>query len=505
MKLTGTRSGAVISYVYMAAQILVQLAYIPILLSVIGQAEYGLYQLIGSIMAYIVSINGVLASGVGRYYCMYRVSGDAEKMENTLAIAKRLYLLLSLCCVLAIAVIIPVFQSVYKGIFTESQLNECSLMLIVLGINAIVTMNNAINIAVITASEHFVFLKGSQLVTLIIQPVIVLLFAHLMPNALFVTLVVLAMNVLCSTGQRVYAKSVLRARYTYHGWDSCLAKSLLHFSAAIVLVTIADQVFWKTNQLIVGYFYGPELVAVYAVGAQIYSAYMSLGTSISSVYLPRVSELYHDKHDMEAISHLFAKIGRITFYLTAFVLGGFMLLGREFVYMWAGDGYEQAYFVALIVMIPFTIDLIQNLGLTILQVADKYYFRGYMYSGIAIVNLFCSFYLVGRVGLIGAAASTAISMFIGNGLCMNWYYSRKIGLDIGYFWRELKKPVIAFMITLLIAEPLQIMAFPAPNLMSFVIHGAIYSVLYAVIEWKFAFNEYEKETVKSYIHFNRKS
>ena len=62
------RSGVVATYVYTICNILVQLIYVPLLLSSIGQEEYGLYQLIGSIVSYIVSINGILAAGVGRFY-----------------------------------------------------------------------------------------------------------------------------------------------------------------------------------------------------------------------------------------------------------------------------------------------------------------------------------------------------------------------------------------------------------------------------------------------------
>lgn len=89
------KNGVLISYFYTAAQIIVQLVYVPLLLSCIGRSEYGLYQLVGSVMSYVVSINSVLASGVGRYYCMYKVDGDENMAENTLAIAKRMYWVLS--------------------------------------------------------------------------------------------------------------------------------------------------------------------------------------------------------------------------------------------------------------------------------------------------------------------------------------------------------------------------------------------------------------------------
>ena len=41
----------------------------------------------------------------------------------------------------------------------------------------------------------------------------------------------------------------------------------MSFSGGIIMATIADQIFWKTDQLIVGYLFGAEFVAVYSVGS----------------------------------------------------------------------------------------------------------------------------------------------------------------------------------------------------------------------------------------------
>lgn len=149
-------------------------------------------------------------------------------------------------------------------------------MLVVMGLNTIVTMNNTINIAAITANERFVFLKVTQTISLVVQLVLILLLVHIWPNALVVTLVIFAMNAACPLVQRRYAHNALKISYTFHGWDKVLAKGLLTFSIAIVLVTLADQIFWKTDQLIIGYFLGPAAVAVYAIGSQIYTVYIRI-------------------------------------------------------------------------------------------------------------------------------------------------------------------------------------------------------------------------------------
>ena len=493
------RVGAFLSYVYMAVNVVVQLIYVPLLLGAIGRDEYGMYQLIGSIMAYVISINGVLSAGVGRFYCKYIAEGDREKAENTLAISRRIYWIMSALALLAVGILTIVFRIVYSSSFTPAQIEECTAMLLVLGINTVVTMNNTVSIAAITAYERFVFLKLSSLIVLIAQPILVIYFTGLFPNALTVTVVILAMNAACAFVQSLYRRNILKVGRSYFGWDSKLAKALLGFSGAIVMVTIADQIFWKTDQLIVGYMFGAGSVAVYAVGAQIYQMYMNIGTAAGAIFLPRVSELYHKNHDFKGLSDLFIKFGRLNCLLLLFVLGGFTVFGQDFIKMWVGDGYFDSYLVAMIVMIPFTIVLIQSLGLTILQVTNQYYFRGTMYLTVAVLNIFLTFAFLALWGLPGAAISTAVSMLVGNGLIMNWYYSRKVGLDIRRFWKEILSIFLpAFAATALSAAAYFIIPFSHSGLMSFLLGCGVYGCLYVIFEWQFGMNFYEKGLLKSF-------
>lgn len=494
------RIGALISYVYMAVQVVVQLIYVPLLLGSIGQDEYGLYQLIGSVMSYLVSINGVLSAGIGRFYCKYIAEGEERKAENSLAIARRVYWGVSVFALVVVGLLIAVFRVVYGASFTTEQIEECTAMLVVLGVNAVVTMNNTISIAAITAHERFVFLKLSSLAVLVAQPFLVILLTRYFPSALCVSFVILGMNIICAAVQSLYRRNVLRVGKRYFGWDSRLAKALLSFSGSIILVTVADQIFWKTDQLIVGYMFGASSVAVYAVGAQIYQVYMNIGVAAGSVFLPRISELYHREHDMSGMSCLFIKFGRLNCMLLLFVLGGFAVFGQDFIRIWAGEGYFESYLVALIVMVPFTIDLIQNLGLTILQVTNQYYFRGVMYLAIAVVNIFLTVALLSIWGLPGAAISTGISMLIGNGFIMNWYYSKRVGLDIARFWREVVRIALpAFVSAAIVAAGYSIAPFTHGSVFALLAGCCLYALVYCASVWVFGMNEYEKGLVRSLV------
>lgn len=500
MKLSGPRVGVIASYLYTFGQIAVQLLFVPLLLGGIGRTEYGLYQLVGSVMAYIVSINGILSAGVGRYYCMYLAESDKTKMESTLAISKRLYWLISAISFIVVLALSAIVRVVYAGSFSGSQLDEMAAMLIVLGLNCIVTMNNAVHIAAITAYERFAFLKLSQLIALVMQPLLVVILMNCWKNALMVCCVILLTNALCALAQRGFCSHVLDVKTTYHGWDKSLASGLFKFGTAIIMVAIADQIFWKTDQLIIGYFYGADSVAIYAVGAQFFSAFMAVGTAVASVFMPKVSRLYHDKKDYASISDLFIRVGRISFIICWIILGAFAVIGDDFVSLWVGQGFHDSYLVAMIIMVPCTIDIIQNLGLTILQVEDKYYFRGIAYLAIAVLNVFATVALVQYFGIIGAVASTAAASILGNGLLMNLYYAKRVHLAILVFWREICKLMIPMtLVTIVFYACHHALQLPL-SWYSLLLAGASYIVVQIAVLWFFGFNAYEKNLVSSILH-----
>lgn len=491
--------GIILSYIYTATHVVVNLLYVPLLLRTIGQSEYGLYQLVGSLIAYISIMESLLSAGVVRYYCKYKNENNQEKMENVLAISQRIYSVFSLIvCVCGVALIFA-FKSLYASSLSLFEMQESIIMLVLLIANIIINIMNYVYVAVITASERFIFLKVISILSTIVQPALVYLLIKKYPYAIVIVVSVVLINLLVAFVRRIYSKKVLNATIHYHGKDSEFVKGLFQLSSTILFALIADQIFWKADQLVIGKVLNTSAVAVYSVGSQIYMNYTPLGTAISSVFMSRLSKLYDVEKDIQSISELFIKVGRIAFLFLGLVLCGFILFGQDFIMLWAGEGYKEAYYVAVIIMIPLTVDAMQNLGLTILQIMNKYGFRGKVYFAIAIVNIITTVFLVKIVGIVGAAISTAISMAIGNGVIMNFYYS-KLGLNMRKFWKEIIKFLPAVVIALIGGIFLQKIYF-ANAAISLVFHIVSFIIIYASSIFIFGLTKKEKalifkETIK---------
>lgn len=491
------RIGIVLSYAYTISQVIVNLLYVPILLRGIGASEYGLYQIIGSVMAYILLMNSTFSGGVTRFYCKYFAEGDLRMMETTLAISRRIYNYAGIVSVGVGAAAIAIIRIVYSDVLTDFQMLESAAMLVILIANLIVTMHNTIDVAVINANERFSFLKATQIVSVVVQPILIVLLIQWQPFAISIVCIQFVMNLACFVVQRVYRGRILHARIKMHTFDKDLMRAILKFSSGIFMVLVADQVFWRTNQLIVGFFFGTSVVAVYGVASQIYAAYGPMGTAISSVFMPRISVLYHSDKTGAAISELFNRVGRIAAYPLLLVLLGFTVFGNEFIAMWAGEGYQDAYPIALLVMVPYTVDLMQNLGLTIMQVENKYAFRGVVYSILAIVNIAAVVAITPIYGPIGAAACTGFLMFIGNGVVMNVFYAKVIKLDVAGYWKGIARVCFPLMLFgLMFCFVWKMNGIVIGGWGEFALWALAFGLLYLIVAYRFSMNGYEKGLVR---------
>ena len=169
-KVNQLKAGAILTYIAMGIGFIVSLVYTPIMIRLLGQSEYGLYNLAASIIAYLGILNFGFGSTYIRYYSQYKVKEDHD------GIAKLNGMFLIIFSVIAVIALFAGFTLAYysKTVFgseiTAEQANTGRTLLIILTINLAIKFPNIVFISYIRANERFVFQKLIELVRIIINP-----------------------------------------------------------------------------------------------------------------------------------------------------------------------------------------------------------------------------------------------------------------------------------------------------------------------------------------------
>lgn len=490
------KKGVIVSYLWALVHIGVNFIYAPLLIKFLGNSEYGLYQVVASFLAYITVLETSLSTGVLRFYCNAKMKGSNATSENILAICRGIYRKLGFVVIVLGVVLVYIFRIFYQSSFTSLEIFEGSVMLGLLFLNLWITMLNAVYLACIRGNERFVFEKMVSIIAQIIQLIMSAMILFSIPYAIAVVLIQVFVNIVISIVRYGYVKKKLKVRIILHERDKKLEKSVLIFASSILLANIADQIFLKTDQIILGKLYDTAMVAVYSISTQIWGNYMYAGVMIANVFFPRVSQYYQEGNGLEKISALFIKVGRIAFFLCFMVLSGFIILGKEFLYLWVGEEYLSAYGMAIVVMIPFTIDIIQHLGLTILQVMNKYSFRAKVYMIAALLNIVLTIILGYLFQGFGAALSTGIAWFLTSGVMLNWYYKKVIQLDIVLFWKNIGQIIVRIFPVVIVYYIVNAVVDFSAGIIGFMFKLGMFIVVYVLTAYHYAMNQYERQVVQ---------
>lgn len=143
------------------------------------------------------------------------------------------------------------------------------------------------------------------------------------------------------------------------------------------------------------------------------------------------------------------------------------------------------------IILPFTIDLIQNIGNSILQAKNCYDFRAKVLFVSGVFSLAFAIPLGIRFGGTGCAFATGLSMLLGNGLVMNWFYARRIHLAIGEFWRQIGRISLVVLGCFVLGYGMNVWV-SASGFLLFACKVALYTLVYSFLIYQLAMTAEER-------------
>jgi len=491
--------GVLLSYLSQAIHMLSSIIYTPIMLRLLGQSEYGIYQLVYSTVSYLGLLSFGFSSAYMRFYSRFRAQKKDIEISKLNGMFLTIFTILAVICLCCGFIMLGNIELIFGDKLNALEYNTARKLMILMVINLSLTFPDSVFNSIISSKEKFIFQKILLVLQNLLNPFITLPLLIMGYGSVAMVVVTTALTFGKFFSHVFYCLKKLKISFSFSNFDIYLLKEMWGFTFFIFINMIVDQINWSVDKLLLGRISGTIAVAIYGVSAQLNSIYLQLSSSISGVFIPKVNKIVAESNDDHLLTDLFTKIGRIQFMLLSLVLTGFIIFGKPFIYIWAGEGYESSYFIALLLMIPVTIPLIQNLGIDIQRAKNMHKARSVVYLFIAICNIFLSIPLIKLYGGIGAAIGTAISLFVGNGIFINWYYHYRVGLNIKYFWTNIIKITPAIVIPCLFGILLNIVFYINTIIKLFVFIG-LYSVIYCISIYFLALNNDEKSLVNSVIN-----
>lgn len=437
MAINQRKAGSILSYVYIFLSNTISLIYTPIFLGMLGQAEYGLIGTANSITSYL----SLLSMGIGGSYIRFnakaRATEDKQKEYEVNGVFQTIYFVISIITLIIGAVLVFLSPYIFQANYTEKELYEIQCIMICTVLQFVVTFVFNTTAMAIQAYEKFVFLRICLLISCVLQPCLNIFALYLGGNAVTISALSLIVSTATYVAYYVYAKCRIGLKFKFGSKDKELFKNIFVFSGFLFLNTITDQLTFSTDNIVLSIVSGPIVVAIYTVGSSFKNYFMSFSTSASSVFAPQINKIIAENKSSKELDEIFIRIGRIQFYIVTLILMGYIFLGKQFINLWVGESYSDAYIIGLLLMASVYVPCFQNIGLEIQKAKNLHKARSIAYFLVAIVNIIMTIPFSYMLGGKGAALATFICMFIGTVIFMNIYNYKKVGINIPKFWKNI--------------------------------------------------------------------
>lgn len=491
--------GAILSYVLIIINALYGFLITPYILSKLGEAEYGVYKTISSFTASLMVLDLGLGGTVMRYIARFRADKEEEKIPNYIAMSLIQAAVISGAIMLVAGGLYFTLDSVFGNGLTATELIRGKELYVVLCVSMIFhVFENVIN-GIIGGFNRFKFSNGLKILRILLRIVLILTVLPIFKSSLLLVFIDLALVVALIIVELLYVAVKLKVKIKFSHWDKPLFWDSFKYTMLLFLTSIVSQVNGNLDNVVIGAMVSSTAVTVYSMALLIFAMFEQLSTSVSSVMLPTVTDtLKVDDENCTKTQSIIVQAGRIQFMLLGAIAVGFSIVGRDFVRLWLGSGFEDVYLITLILMIPSLLELCVNVTLSVLRAQNKLAFRTGVIVASTVLNLLITLVGTYYFGYFAAAIGTGVSFFIGSVIVMNVYYRKELGFDMLSIYKKIFSGTWICLLLAAIAS-LAVVLLLKTALLKVLIGASVFLVVYGVTLCLFGLKREEKQELYKFI------
>ena len=483
--------GAVLSYVGIAIYILVGLLYTPWMIHTIGKDDFGLYTLANSIIALFVFDFGI-STAIQRFVAKYLAESNSDKVNNCISIVSKLYIYIDVIILITLIFIYIFIPTIYREL-TTIQIERLKIVfLIASGFSVISFPFIPIN-GILSAHEKFIQLKSCDLLSKVLSVSANVTCLYLGGGLYSLVISNVVVGIIFIIVKYIVVKRETNIELAFHYHDKTEMLKILSFSGWTTVVSICQRCIFNIAPSIIGLFAGAGIIAVFGIAITLEQYTYTFAFALNGLFLPKISRIINNG---ESVLPLMIKVGRIQIFLIGILIIGFIVVGRDFIIIWLGDGFEEAYICSLLIILPGFLLLPADVADQTLIASGNVRYRAYVYIVMALFNIAMSLVLTYIYSIKGLALSIFLSYIIRN-FSLYYVYYKILDINIFRFFNESFLKMSFGLIMSLLCSSLLCTLIPYHGWALVFSKAIVVIITYLVIMFVLALNKEEKKLMFS--------
>lgn len=463
--------------VVLVANILIGFFMMPFLIHSLGDEQYGIWILVGSIIAFYNLLDFGM-SGAMQRFLIRAIHGDEPEDVNTALSTSFIFSggigIFSLLITIIIVAAAPLFSA------SENNTLLFQIAIGITGIKVATQLPLFTFYGILVANYRYDIISYLQLGFLILRTCLIVYFVSIGHGIITVALISALADIAGSLAIIKYAKNMapeIRLGIKYFSLPKL--KEYFHFGIAIYFILVAHKIKYSLDDLVVGGIIGLAAVTHYTVAAMLISYFFLVIGSAFGVITP-VMDKYHKLGQWDNLREIFLVTSEITAY-TSVLIGGLLIsLGNPFISLWMGHAYLDAYPALVILCASAIIVNAQSTVRIVLIAIAKHSYYAKLLCIEAISNLALSLILAQYIGIYGVALGTTIPSLVVTLFLLPRYTCSQLEIDLReYYWllaRSILFGILIFLPVFYISHAVTIDSY-----LDLITIGLVVCVIYAFI------------------------
>jgi O-antigen/teichoic acid export membrane protein len=438
----------------------------PFIVHRLQNVAYGVWVLAVSSINYLGILDLGMASSVVRFVSKGHATQDHELASDALSAVLWVRLQIAALILVLCGVLAAVFPLVFK--VPSALATDAREAILIMGISSMITMSLGVFSSTLSALNRYdlrSYVTLTQLAIRVISVVAVLRAGRGIVAIAFCELLATAVG---------YGLLVFFARRTYPELTIRLTKPkreilrrVWSYSVYAFLQTIAIQLIYQSDNLVVGAFITASAVTFYSFGNSLCRYTQQLVSAMTMTFTPAAST-YEASGDTASLRALYYNGTRATMALSLPIVITLILRGGSFIGVWMGPQYSKASGTVLAILATALMFSLQNSAAGAIAFGvEKHKALTKWAIGEAIANLTLSIALARKYGINGVAIGTLIPNLVVQLVMWPRYVSRLIDISWVQVVRDVWGPVFLCAVPFGIASYAVDALLPARNILIF--------------------------------------
>lgn len=316
-----------------------------VVLNTLGVVDFGIYNVVGGVVAMMGILNGAMAVSTQRYLTFELGRGDTVRLKQVFSVCLTIFFLLSVIVVILAEtvglwflhnkMVIPAERMTAANWVYQYSILACILSLVVNPFNATIIAHERMNVyAYVSILE--VSLKLAVVYLLLVIPA---------DRLSTYGLLILISQAIVALTYIVYCWLHFKETHYRFYWERPLFIELVSYSGWNLFGSVSSLVKGQGLNILLNMFFNPAVNAARGIAYQINSAITQFFTNFYTAVRPQITK-YYAQGDMEDMLKLVFRSSKFSFYLIMLISMPIVMEAPYIVNLWLGQLPEY--------VVPFT-------------------------------------------------------------------------------------------------------------------------------------------------------